>query len=57
LEFPEIIIQVESNAFGHCFSLRNIALTSNKVVDERAFVHCLDLLHIFGTEEAIVNAL
>jgi hypothetical protein len=27
------------------------------VVDENAFIHCLDLRHIFGREEAIVNAL
>jgi hypothetical protein len=39
------------------FLLRNVALASNTVVDENAFIHCLDLRHIFGREEAIVNAL
>jgi hypothetical protein len=57
LELPEIIIQVEQNAFGWCFSLRNIALASNTVVSVHAFINCSDLLHIFGMEEAIVVAL
>jgi hypothetical protein len=57
LELPEIIIQMEGFAFGSCCSLRNIALASNTVVNENAFINCLDLLRIFGTEEAIVNAL
>jgi hypothetical protein len=57
LELPEIIIQVEGNAFGHCHSLRSLALVSNTVVAENAFFSCTDLLHIFGSEEVIVNAL
>jgi hypothetical protein len=60
LELPEIIIKVEGYAFGGCYSLRNIALTSNTVVAHDAFGKfgkCQDLLQIFGTEEAIVNAL
>ena len=65
LEVPEIIIQVEREAFMNCPSLRNIALVSNTRVDERAFEYCTDLLRIFDrdthththTEEAIVNAL
>ena len=65
LEVPEIIIQVEREAFMNCPSLRNIALVSNTRVDERAFEYCIDLLRIFDrdthththTEEAIVNAL
>ena len=57
LEVPEIIIQVEFNAFGCCHSLRNVALASNTEVGVNAFVYCTDLLHIFDTQEAIVNAL
>jgi hypothetical protein len=57
LEVSAIIIQVEQNAFGSCYSLRNIALASNTVVVDYAFLYCYDLLHIFGSEEAIVNAL
>ena len=60
LELPEIIIQVEQNAFGSCYSLRNIALAFNTVVGGityHVFDGCHDLLHIFGTKEAIVNAL
>ena len=57
LELPEIIIQIEDQAFGWCFSLRNFALASNTAVEWCAFSHCSDLLHIFGTEEAMVNAL
>jgi hypothetical protein len=57
LELPEIIIRVGDHAFCHCRSLRNVALASNTVVNENVFIHCLDLLHIFGTQEAIVDAL
>jgi hypothetical protein len=57
LELPEIIIHVIQYAFGSCYSLRNIALTSNTVVSIHAFSYCRDLLRIFGTDEAIVNAL
>jgi hypothetical protein len=57
LELPERIFDVDYQAFGDCHSLRNIALARNTVVDESAFYACLDLLHIFGTKEAIVNAL
>ena len=61
LELPENIIHVKVSAFGHCHSLRNISLTMNTVVGENAmhgaFRNCKDLLHIFGKEEAIVNAL
>jgi hypothetical protein len=60
LELPEIIIKVEgyaSGAFGACYSLRNIALTSNTLVAHEAFGECQDLLLIFGTLEAIENAL
>jgi hypothetical protein len=57
LEVPEIIIEVERYAFSHCYSLRNIALASNSAVGENAFHRCQDLLEIFGTEEAVVNAL
>jgi hypothetical protein len=56
-EVPEIFIQVEGNAFGNCYSLRNIALASKTAVAENAFVGCHDLLQIFGTKVAIVNAL
>jgi hypothetical protein len=57
LELPETIIQAEDDAFGCCFSLRNITLTSNTVVSIHAFNNCQDLLQIFDTLEAIVNAL
>ena len=61
LELPEIIIQVEGSAFCHCYSLRNIALAFNTAVAGETAIHafqfCTDLLQIFGTEEAIVNAL
>ena len=57
LEVPEIIIQVEFNAFGCCHSLRNVALASNTEVGVNAFVYCSDLLHIFGTQQAIADAL
>ena len=57
LEVPANIIQVEGNAFSYCHSLRNVALVMNTAVEGQAFQNCLDLLHIFGTEEAIVNAL
>jgi hypothetical protein len=57
LEVPEIIIEVKGFAFGSCHSLRNVALASNTVVAVHAFINCSDLLHIFGTEEAIVNVL
>jgi hypothetical protein len=57
LELPEIIIQVEDDAFGCCFSLRNIALASNTAVALYTFDNCADLLHIFDTQLAIVNSL
>ena len=57
LELPERIFEVDYQAFGCCRSLRNISLASNTVVSEHAFYACLDLRHIFGTKEAIVNAL
>jgi len=61
LEFTESIIQIEDQAFGWCFSLRNVALSVNTLVDVHdmyhAFVYCTDLLQIFDTVEAIVNAL
>ena len=57
LELSKQIIQVEQHAIGSCMSLRNISLASNTVVDNRAFRYCQDLLHIFDTQEAIVNAL
>jgi len=57
LELPEHIIEVEQYAFVCCHSLRNAALASNTVVTHHAFKDCTDLLHIFGTVEAIVNAL
>jgi len=57
LEVSETIIQVVENALGDCHSLRNVALASNTAVEWCAFSHCSDLLHIFGTEEAMVNAL
>jgi hypothetical protein len=57
LELPENTIEVGDHACHNCHSLRNAALTSNIVVDNNAFQHCTDLLHIFGTYEAIVDAL
>ena len=58
LELIENIIRVQYQAFGSCYSLlRNIALASNTAVERGAFGYCFDLLHIFGTEEAIVDAL
>jgi hypothetical protein len=57
LELPETIIRVKGFAFGSCHSLRNIALAFNTVVDNNAFLWCSDILHIFGTQQAIVNAL
>jgi hypothetical protein len=57
LELPEIIIQVGQYACYNCQSLRNIALASNTMVGVNTFQLCRDLLHIFGSEEAIVNAL
>jgi hypothetical protein len=57
LELPENIIHVKGNACFNCHSLRNVALASNTVVEENAFMSCLDLLHIFDTEEAIIDAL
>jgi len=56
LELPENIIEVEHNVFRWCCSLRNIALSFNTVVSDEAFGECHDLLHIFGTEEAIVDS-
>jgi hypothetical protein len=57
LEFTESIIRVDQYACCHCYSLRNVALASDTTAGETAFQNCRDLLHIFGTEEAIVNAL
>jgi hypothetical protein len=57
LELPGTIIQVEQNAFCECRSLRNVALASNTMVADYAFLYCRDLLRIFGTKEAIVDAL
>jgi hypothetical protein len=57
LEVPETIIRVEYQAFGGCYSLRNVALTSNTVVAHDAFIHCWDLSRIFDSLEEIVNAL
>jgi hypothetical protein len=57
LEMPKTIIQVEYDAFGWCYSLRNVALASNTVLMYCAFEHCHDLLQIFDTEEAIEIAL
>jgi hypothetical protein len=57
LELSKQIIQVEQHAIGSCMSLRNISLAFNTVVDNRAFHYCVDLLYVFGTSEAIVNAL
>jgi hypothetical protein len=53
LELPENTNQVE----GWCCSLCNVALASNTVVAHDAFINCRDLLRIFGTVEAIVDAL
>jgi hypothetical protein len=54
LELIENIIRVQYQAFGSCYSLRNIALASNTEIERGrgAFGYCFDLLHIFGTEEA-----
>ena len=57
LEVPENTIEVGDHACHNCHSLRNIALASNTVVEWGAFCDCQDLLHIFDTQEAIVNAL
>jgi hypothetical protein len=57
LELVQNLIQVEGYACSGCYSLRNIAIASNAVVADCAFIYCTDLLHVFGTEEAIVNAL
>ena len=57
LEMPENTIRLEHAACNHCHSLRNVAIAMNTVVDEKAFFNCSDLLHIFGTQQAIVNAL
>jgi hypothetical protein len=49
LELPENIILLERRALCHCHSLRNIALTSNTMVDsvnlwfDSAFINCSDL--------------
>jgi hypothetical protein len=57
LELPEHIIKLGINACNNCISLRNVALASNTVADENAFNGCLHLLQIFGTEDAIFDAL
>jgi hypothetical protein len=62
LEVSQNITRVQQQAFRGCESLRNIALSSNTAVaDEEEEYHpfrnCKDLLHIFGSIEAIVNAL
>lgn len=56
LELSENDCHVERLAFGYSYSLRNIALTFNTIIAYNVFFLCYDLLHIFGTEEAIVNA-
>jgi hypothetical protein len=57
-ELPENIIHVGRYACHNCRSLRNIALAFNTVVENaEVFRYCWELLHIFNTEEAIVNAL
>jgi hypothetical protein len=57
LELPKNIIEVKGFAFVSCYSLRNIALASNTVIDERAFNNCSDLLQIFDGLYELVNAL
>ena len=57
LKLPERIIKLGINACNNCISLRNVALASNTVADENAFNGCLHLLQIFGTEDAIFDAL
>jgi hypothetical protein len=57
IEVPEIIIQIGQYACHNCYSLRNVAIAMNTVVDENAFHSCLDLLLVFGTADAIENAL
>jgi hypothetical protein len=60
LELPENIIEVEFLAFELCRSLRNVAFAMNTACYREtghAFQLCGDLLQIFGTAEAIVNAI
>jgi len=54
---PKNIIEVEFSAFDSCESLRNIALASSAEVGAYTFDSCSDLLHIFGTQQAIADAL
>jgi hypothetical protein len=57
LELIQNIIRVEYQACSGCYSLRNIALASNTVIDERAFNNCSDLLQIFNGLYELKNAL
>ena len=57
LELSENIREIQWEAFGNCYSLRNVAIPPNAVVVERSFLGCTDLKHIFGTSAQIINAL
>jgi hypothetical protein len=59
LEVPENVVRVKGFAFDHCYSLRNVALATNTIVEdaESTFQFCDELLQIFNTRKAIVIAL
>ena len=57
LELIEKYYSSTISSIRQLLSLRNIALASNTAVERGAFKDCWDLLHIFGTIEAIENAL
>ena len=61
VELSESVTQIGWYAFKECHSLRNLAIPPNTIFenddDGDAFDDSDDLLHVFGSEEHIMNAL
>ena len=59
LELPESTTRIEPFAFYFCYSLRNIAISPDTLIEsEDAFMFCTDLRKIFGYSATnIINAL
>lgn len=57
VELPEDVVRVKEAAFALCTSLRNIAISSDTIIEELVFGGCTSLQQLFDTEINITNAL
>ena len=53
LELSDSTRGIKRQAFSDCYSLRNVAISSNSEIEEGVFQHCSDLEHLFGSEADI----